>query len=69
MGLVLWSCFEDALAEGVDIDFLAAVSAVSQRGMKTTYEDSLVMMKSTLVEECLKFDRCYRLRFLIECYV
>ena len=48
MGFVLGSSFGEALTEGLDIeDVLASVSAMSQKGMQTTYEDSFVMMRST----------------------
>ena len=59
MGFVLGSSFGEALAGGLDIeDVLAAVSAVSQKGMQTTYEDSFVMMKSTELEECSDVVEC-----------
>lgn len=59
MGFVLGSSFGEALAGGLDIeDVLAAVSAVSQKGMQTTYEDSFVMMKSNELEECFDVVGC-----------
>ena len=59
MGFALGSSFGEALTEGLEIeDVLGAVSAVSQKGMQTTYEDSFVMMKSTELEECLDLVEC-----------
>jgi hypothetical protein len=53
MGFVFASSFAVALPGTFIEDFLAAVNAVSQSGMQTTYEDSLVMTRSTLFGECL----------------
>ena len=60
MGFVLGSSLEEAFEEGVDIEgFLAGVSAMSQKGMQITYdEDSLAMVRSTELEECLEDARC-----------
>ena len=59
MGFVLGSSFGQASTRGFDIeDVLAAVNALSQNGMPTTYEDSFVMMKSTELEECLEDGEC-----------
>lgn len=59
MAFVFGSSFGEALAGGLDIEgVLAAVSAVSQKGMQTTYEDSFVMMKSNELEECFDLVGC-----------